>query len=314
MHDLMIAPVCSPVVQQFIDGFRERSPSFAKELEATRAADAALFDELAAPILEAVSRTIGHGWIDVLSSGYAHFVIDVNRSQAQYEKRGHYANKSYDEVYRQVYGNAAYMDKYHWGVLVSSFIWTHHLRIYRYYRDYFLDQIPNGAATLLDLGAGSGLWHILALRRRPMLRATAVDISARSIALAAQMARSLGIGDQVTHLEGDALNVTLDTPFDVGTCCFLAEHLEKPQALLPSLARNLKTGGLAFVTAALTAAEIDHIAEFRRESEIVDMAESAGFRVLGLFSSAPDRVAKPDALFLPRSLAVVLQKRRGAFW
>ena len=310
----MMEAALSPIVQQFVDGFRKQSPSFAKELVATAEADAAIFDELAAPILEAVSRTVGDGWIEVLSSGYAHFVIDVNRCQLHYEKRGCYANKSYDEVFRQVYGNAAYMDKYHWGVLVSSFVWTHHLRIYRYYRDYFLDHISDRDATLLDLGAGSGLWHILALRRRPALRATAVDISARSIALAAQMARSLGIGDRVAHLEGDALNVSFDVPFDFGTCCFLAEHLERPQALLPNLARNLKTGGRAFVNVALTAAEIDHIAEFRRESEIVDMAESAGFRVLGLFSSAPDRVAKADARFLPRSLAIVLQKRRGEFW
>jgi SAM-dependent methyltransferase len=310
----MSGPALSPIVQQFVAGFRKRSPSFAKELIATAEADAVLFDELAAPILEAVSRTIGDDWIDVLSSGYAHFVIDVNRCQLQYEKRGCYANKSYDDVYRQVYGNAEYMDKYHWGVLVSSFIWAHHLRIYRYYRDYFLDHIPDRAATLLDLGAGSGLWHILALRRRPALRATAVDISARSIALASQMARSLGIGDRVAHLEGDALNVSFDTPFDFGTCCFLAEHLERPSALLPNLARNLKVGGRAFVTVALTAAEIDHIAEFRRESEVVDMAESAGFRVAGLFSSAPDRIVSEEARFLPRSLALILQKRRGEFW
>lgn len=308
------AATLSPVVRQFVDGLQERSPSFTKELSATVDAEPDTFEELAAPILDAASRTLGPDWIDVLASGYTHFVVDVNRSQILYEKRGHYASKSYDEVYRQVYGNAEYMDKYHWGVLVSSFIWKHHLLIYRFYRDYFLAMIAGRGTTLLDLGAGSGIWHTLALLRQPALRATAVDISDRSIALAAEMAQAVGIAERVEHVTGDALNACFEHAFDFGICCFLAEHLETPEDLLPNLARNLKEGGLAFVTVALTAAEVDHIAEFRRESEIVDMAESAGFRVLSLYSAAPDRVVVKDARFLPRSLALIVQKRRGEFW
>ena len=91
------------------------------------------------------------------------------------------------------------------------------------------------------------------------------------------------------------------------------EHLEKPQLLLQNMASNLETKGYAFITAALTAAEIDHISEFHRESEIVLMAEKSGFRVISMYSSAP--ASYPHSYrFLPRVVALILQKRKNALW
>ena len=43
-------------------------------------------------------------------------LIDINRSQADYERRGTYLNKSYDDVYNSVYNDSKFMDLYHWGV------------------------------------------------------------------------------------------------------------------------------------------------------------------------------------------------------
>ena len=97
------------------------------------------------------------------------------------------------------------------------------------------------------------------------------------------------------------------------------EHLEKPQLLLQNMASNLFPREYAFIIAALTAAEIDHIYEFRRESEVISMAEEAGFRVISMYSSAPSpRVLQAfnanSHRFLPRSLALVLQKRKNDIW
>ena len=50
---------------------------------------------------------------------------------------------------------------------------------------------------------------------------------------------------------------------DFGISCFLIEHLEDPLSLLRNLNANLKRKGVAFVTAALTAAETDHIFEIK---------------------------------------------------
>ena len=72
----------------------------------------------------------------------------------------------------------------------------------------------------------------------------------------------------------------------------------------------LKPGGFAFITGALTAAQVDHIYEYRYESELVAMCENAGLRVLETLSANPLRTL-PKARFLPRSMALFVQKRRN---
>ena len=78
-------------------------------------------------------------------------------------------------------------------------------------------------------------------------------------------------------------------------------------SLLRSRAR--RPGGCFFVTGALTAAQIDHIYEFRHESELVSLAEDCGLRVLETLSTNPARLL-PGARFVPRSMALLVQKPR----
>jgi hypothetical protein len=127
------------------------------------------------------------------------------------------------------------------------------------------------------------------------------------------MAKSSGLENKVKFKEFDALSFRGTEKYDAAISCFLMEHLEEPQRLLKNMASNLEARGYAFITAALTAAEVDHISEFRRESEIVSMAEEVGFRVVSMYSSAPS--CHPDSQkFLPRALGLVLQKRKNDIW
>jgi hypothetical protein len=86
--------------------------------------------------------------------------------------------------------------------------------------------------------------------------------------------------------------------------------LEQPEKLFAVLRHLLRPGGQAFLTGALTAAQVDHIYEFRYESELVKMAEDAGLRVTDTFSGAPRRTL-PNARFLPRSMLLVMRRRRN---
>jgi hypothetical protein len=67
------------------------------------------------------------------------------------------------------------------------------------------------------------------------------------------------------------------------------------------------------VTCAISAAEIDHIFEMKRESEAVLLAEQAGFRLVSLLSSSPD-TTPAGRRYLPRSLAMILEKRANDVW
>ena len=180
--------------RRFLDTLQRHAPAFHKTVSETAARDEALFREAAEPVLSAAAAHLGDGWAETLVTGYTHFVIDVNKSQRIYEREGRYRNKTYQEVFDAVYGAADFMDRYHWGVLVTMFAWWHHLRIYGFYRDHFLPLAAGRSPRILDLGAGSGVWHILALQRLGDATVTAVDISTRSIALARETAEKGGLG------------------------------------------------------------------------------------------------------------------------
>ena len=255
---------------------------------------------------------IGPGFEKTLAEGYVAFVLDVNRSQAEYERLGRYKHSKYDEVYAQVYDNPDFMEKYHWGVYVTTFAWEHHLRLYKFFRDYFLSLLPQGG-ELLELGAGSGIWAMLTLRHRPNWRVVGVDISTTSVKNANGLIQVNGLADQIRLEQGDALTYERPIPADVVVSCFLLEHLEQPERLIDSVCRNLKTGGYAFLTAALTASETDHIYEIKRESEVVLLAEERNLRLVSLYSASPDEHPRTSR-FLPRSAGFVMQKRKNDIW
>jgi ubiquinone/menaquinone biosynthesis C-methylase UbiE len=168
---------------------------------------------------------------------------------------------------------------------------------------------------VVELAPGHGGWGLWALHRVPQTHLQGFDISASSIAIANALSRAAGLADRTHYVQLDALSLLQASSPQANACicCFLIEHLEEPSRLLQTLAHVLEPGGMAFLTGALTAAQVDHIYEFRRESELVTMAEDAGFRVLETLSVTPTRLL-PNARFTPRSMALLLKKRRADVW
>ncbi len=273
-----------------------------------------LFYDLAEPALEIARAYLGEGYEKVLIDGYYTFVVDVNRSQQAYEKDGHYLHSSFQEVYESAYGDDDFMRLYHWGVFTTTFAWRHHLRIYGMFRDKFLSRLdPASEGTLIDLGSGSGIWHLLAHRKVPGWSMTAVDISPLSVQTSREMIGNWDPAAKIEYVCDDATKHKLKSPADAGVCCFLLEHLESPPSLLKNLSDNLKEGGYAFVTGALTAAEHDHIYEYVRESELLLHAEEAGLRVISAESFDSGRTPRSQK-YLPRSMAMLMQKRTNDIW
>ena len=299
--------------EKFLDYFSQYCQIYFPGIKNTQINNRSSFEELTRIMLNWAENHIGENWQKVLADGYLHFLMDVNRSQVEYERRGNYLNKSYSDVFNRVYNNSEFMEFYHWGVFVSTFAWEHHIKIYDLYRNSFLAYLNPEGGSLLDLGSGSGIWSFLTTYFSPQWISQGIDISEKSVELSTKMALSSGLNTKVTFKTYDALKYKGNKKYNAAISCFLMEHLEKPQLLLRNMASNLATKGYAFITAALTAAEIDHISEFHRESEIVLMAEEAGFRVISMYSAAPP--SHPDSYrFLPRSLALILQKRKNDIW
>jgi len=297
---------------RFIKHLESSCPLYSRSIRKNHYANIEAFEGLAEDMLLWAEALLGENYLTILESGYVQFVNDVNRSQLQYEKDRKYKNKTYAEVYDGVYNNAAYMEHYHWGVFTTTFAWEHHLKIYRYFVEYFANSLGE-SGEILDLGSGSGIWSLLLLKNKGDWSTTGIDISDYSVNMAKELSSAGGFSAKSKFIVDDALKYKAEKKVDAVVSCFLLEHLEEPEKLFINVADNLKEGGYAFITAALTAAEVDHIFEFSRESELVGMAEKNGFRVVSILSESPKQYPR-DNYFLPRSMAMVLKKRVNPIW
>jgi 16S rRNA G527 N7-methylase RsmG len=85
--------------------------------------------------------------------------------------------------------------------------------------DRFVDLIPPGARTLIDLGSGGGLPALVIAWRRPDLMVTMVERRATRADLLRRATISLGLGQSTCVLDADVAKVCEDVPhcFDIVT-------------------------------------------------------------------------------------------------
>ena len=96
---------------------------------------------------------------------------------------------------------------------------------------------------VLVAGGGTGYEPLLAARQNPSATVLSLDLSRRSLAYGARMARRLGIRN-VRFLQGDLLDVdSLDERFDAILASGVLHHMAEPEAGLRALAGVLRPGG-----------------------------------------------------------------------
>lgn len=283
-------------------------------LNEARAEDPKRFAQVAELYLKWLLEARGAGGIEAAVDAFAQFSTDVNMAQARYERDGAYANKTFEEVYKDHYSDSEAMDGYLWGIYLTNFLWAHHFRIMQFFQDRFMPRL-DADAHLVEVAPGHGGWGVWALAHMPGATLEGYDISPQSIEIADSVAKAAGVADRAKYVEKNALDLA---EIEAGSadgciCSFLVEHLEDPQHLYKVLSHLLKPGGMAFITGALTAAQVDHIYEYRYESELVKMCENAGLRVLETLSANPLRTL-PKAKFMPRSMALLVQKRKNEIY
>lgn len=296
-------------LEELFSYMRENHPRSMRGLEEARAVSPARFDEIAEMFLGWLLAARGEDGIAMAADAFVQFSTDVNLAQARYEADGHYANSSFAEVYADHYSQDETMSGYLWGIYLTNFLWAHHTEISLFFRDQFLSKL-SPAANLVEIAPGHGGWGSWALTVLPEAHLQGFDISPSSIQIATSVSRAAGLCDRATYTEKNALSLAeMQAECADGVICsFVLEHLERPQEVFAVTQHLLKPRGLAFITGALTAAQVDHIYEYRRESELIKHSEENGLRVLATLSAAPWRIL-PKARFLPRSMALLVQKR-----
>jgi 2-polyprenyl-3-methyl-5-hydroxy-6-metoxy-1,4-benzoquinol methylase len=297
-----------PLYERLLACFTEKHPQFLRGLAEAEAVQPARFRPHVEEFLRWAVAAYAEGIIAQAAASFVHFTTDVNLAQARYEKSGSYECRTYAEVYASHYSSAEQMHGYLWGIYLSNWLWAHHADLSYFYLDRFLTRVRPGA-HFVEIAPGHGGWGILALHRVQDATIEGYDISPSSIEIATKLAHGAGLAGRAIYEERDALSLGSLTPqsADACICSFVLEHLEEPEAIFRAIAHLLKPGGTAFVTGALTAAQVDHIFEFHRESELVLMAEKYGLRVTETLSANPARLL-PRARFVPRSMALIVRR------
>jgi SAM-dependent methyltransferase len=300
-------------VERLFDYVREQQPRALRGLEEARAVDPSAWEPLAERFLGWAAIVLGEeGWCPRCADAYARFSSDVIMAQARYEADGHYEFSRFADCNAAVYSQRDVMDDYLWGVYLTNFLWPHHVELSLFFRDRFISRLP-ADPILVEIAPGHGGWGIWALSQRSDARLEGYDISPSSIAIASSLAVAAGVADRAAYTERDALDLTKMPAQSASAviCSFLIEHLEQPDALAAVIAHLLPPGGRAYLAGALTAAQVDHIYEFRKESELVSLCERHGLRVLETLSTNPRRML-PKARFVPRSMGLILVRQELA--
>lgn len=302
------------LTERLMEQIRSHHPRSLPGVEEACGLDPIRFDRYCELFLGWALAAFGDEILPRITKAFVRFTTDVNLAQARYEASGNYERKSFGECLESVYADQETMDEYLLGVYLTNFMWAHHLDLCEFFEDRFLPRLP-AEARLVEIAPGHGGWGLWALHALPAAKLEAFDISPSSIKIAEALAKAAGLSSRARYTLQNALELDSGSiqPAEGCICCFLVEHLEDPDLLMEKIGGLLDPGGHAFFTGALTAAQVDHIYEFRMESELVLLAERHGLRVLDMRSVGPRRTL-PNANFLPRSAALILQKRTHETW
>lgn len=297
-----------PLLPELLAYMEAHHPRYLPGMREAEAIDPLRFETNAEMFLGWAKGTLGDDAIATVADGFARFTSDVNWAQARYEAAGHYENRSYQEVYDSHYSQSEEMTGYLWGVYLSNFLWPHHMDLGMLYEDRFVSRLAQDV-DIVEIAPGPGGWGLWALKHLQQARLQGFDISETSIEIASAMARTAGVAGRAQYEVRDALALTsLDAESaDAVICCFLIEHLEQPEKVFAVVRHLLRKGGRAWVTGALTAAQVDHIYEFHHESELTAMAEAHDLRVVETASLNPPRLLR-KARFIPRSMSLILRR------
>jgi SAM-dependent methyltransferase len=256
---------------------KTRYSSYASVWEGSRAEFGSEWEDEFNTSIEALFGINSNAWNEAID-GYAEFCTDALRSQIYFERKGKYKASSYAEVAEACYHNAGFMlNCYLPGMFLSHYIWPHHHRMLRYFRD--LKHHLQSVRTFSEVGTGCGMYSKEALELIPMVKGTGYDISSHSLSFTERVVGAFGLGDRY-RIEVRDIVANTPAPEDLVICQEVLEHLENPAEFICSLFEMTKPDGLAYITAAINASHVDHIYLYRSPDEVSNHLTEAGFEII----------------------------------
>jgi 2-polyprenyl-3-methyl-5-hydroxy-6-metoxy-1,4-benzoquinol methylase len=256
----------------------ERTPNHRKYLETRLAKAPQDF-----PMLEELARQVwllAGARLPEVCDNYG-FICKIVREEEMYFRRhGKYRLDSFADANRIVYADPEYMGRYMDGLLLTQIYWSNHSSCYRFYKEEFLRNAPDGY-DYLEIGPGHGLLLYQAVADKRCGSVTGWDLSPASIDHTRQALEKLGTGGRMLELVLQDLYAVNDNvqKFDCVTFSEVLEHLETPKEALAKLLLILKPGGRIFVNVPINSPAPDHLYLLQSPNEAVLVVKNAGFEI-----------------------------------
>ncbi len=221
----------------------------------------------------------GHN-ITYMADAYLTIVGDTLREQLYFMKHKEYRHKTYADVAGHVYDDKDYMDKYMYGLAITSFLWPNHLDMGRL----FVETVPRDkTGKYLDIGPGHGYYLMKAMELGQFSDFLGIDISEASIK------QTGAIIDHFKPEYKDRFKLELKdfleakdlepASYDAVVMGEVLEHVEQPDVFLKRIAELTKDDGYIFITTCINAPAVDHIYLWRDTDSLEKMIEECGLKI-----------------------------------
>jgi len=265
------------------------------------------YEELLGDVLNLLKRAFTEkDWPKWAAGGTLKFNRSVIQAEIQFRKTHQYSysRSEFELVNDSVYKDEKVMEGHYLvGLLLSYFTWVHQYRMLEFFQDEFLAR-QSSVESVMEFGVGHGLFSLLAARQWRGATVTVTDISTHSLAFAKRLLITDGKVSESTYLQFDVMKSMPLPTVDRLICSEVLEHVPNPRALLRLIQQSLQSRGIAFVTAAINAPQVDHIYLFTSREEVETMVAEAGLKVVSALPVVhPNQVGKEKP---PTVLAMVL--------
>jgi len=276
--NLSIALPNAPSLTQVVDGVLAVWPEHSGYCKARFSKDAPDFTARMEQVAQLVLKITGDD-IDTYCRDYRWMCEEFIKEEIHFARYKTYRLSTFEDAYREVYGDANYMSRYVRGILISQILWEPHARAFDLYRTSFLASLASGT-DYLEVGPGHGLFLFFAAQQENIASLEAWDVSQSSIAETRSTLTKLGVTREISIVEQDVLAAPSHAgKYDAAVISEVLEHLEAPDKALRSLHAGLRKGGRIFINAPINSPAPDHIYLWRTTDEFVTFVKDQGFEI-----------------------------------
>jgi 2-polyprenyl-3-methyl-5-hydroxy-6-metoxy-1,4-benzoquinol methylase len=308
-----------PMLSELTEAVAARWPQHQKYLTKTfagRSGPELEFSEKLARLILTLARST-EGGIEHYIDAYRFLCEDIVRPEEMHFRRtGRYRLQSFDEAYRTVYSDRAFMTKYMDGLLLSDCLWFNHALCMKNYRLEFLPRLAAGA-SLLEIGPGHGLLLYLAQDAGHLGTVSAWDVSETSLSLAAHALRALGAPKPVDFalrniFDADIMSSATEGLFDAVVLSEVLEHLENPLGAIEVLYHLTKPEGLVWINLPANSPAPDHLYLVTDLAQPVELVKQAGFEIVDAVAYPMSGATMESAMRRQLTFSCVITGRKPA--